>query len=184
MKIAIIGWGSLIWDPGILEIAGEWRPDGPTLPIDLCRISGGNRLTLAIAPEAPGIQTHWVASAHDDLVRAAKNLRQREKTFPEHIHYVSPEDTHKGCHPDVLAAVQTWLAGKPDLEAAIWTGLQSNWEARRGRPFDASDALEYLRDLERKGMDQNAREYLVRTPAQSRNDTWRTLVAELGWASE
>ena len=29
MKIAILGWGSLIKEPRGLPIEGEWQPDGP-----------------------------------------------------------------------------------------------------------------------------------------------------------
>ena len=48
MKIAILGWGSLIWNPRILKVAGDWTLDGPTLPIEFSRISDNDRLTLVI----------------------------------------------------------------------------------------------------------------------------------------
>ena len=39
MKIAILGWGSLIKEPCELPIAGEWQKDGPLLWIEFSRIS-------------------------------------------------------------------------------------------------------------------------------------------------
>lgn len=49
MKIAVLGWGSLIWDQGNLQINDDrWHTAGPLLPIEFARISGGSRLTLVI----------------------------------------------------------------------------------------------------------------------------------------
>ena len=39
MKIAFIGWGSLIKEPRELPIAGEWQSDGPKLWLEFSRIS-------------------------------------------------------------------------------------------------------------------------------------------------
>lgn len=39
MRIAILGWGSLIWHPRDLPISGDWQPGGPVLPIEFSRIS-------------------------------------------------------------------------------------------------------------------------------------------------
>ena len=53
-RIAILGWGSLIWDdnwPKFDEQRGEWLEDGPILPLEFSRVSGktrGGALTLVI----------------------------------------------------------------------------------------------------------------------------------------
>jgi hypothetical protein len=39
MSIAMLAWGSLIWNPRDLPISGEWRQAGPVLPIEFSRIS-------------------------------------------------------------------------------------------------------------------------------------------------
>ncbi len=185
MRIAIIAWGSPVWEPGLLELDGGWSPDGPELPLELSRLSGGNRLTLALTPGSKPVPAFWAVSAHDDLEKAAKNLREREKTFPEHIHYVVTDgEPHKNCDPAAKAAIEGWLAEREELGAAVWNGLQSNWEARRGRAFEVSDAVQYLRDLERKGLEANAREYIRNVPAPCRTETWTVIVGKLGWASD
>src|SRR5579872_7505583 len=52
MKIAILGWGSLLWEPGEFfnEWITAWQPDGPELDIEFSRISRkrGGALTLVI----------------------------------------------------------------------------------------------------------------------------------------
>jgi hypothetical protein len=59
MSTAVIAWGSLIWDPRELAIAGEFNLVGPSLPIEFVRVSGKDkaprRLTLVIDDDV-GVQ--------------------------------------------------------------------------------------------------------------------------------
>lgn len=48
MKIAVLGWGSVVWERGVLEVAADFLPNGPHLPLEFCRVSGDERLTLVI----------------------------------------------------------------------------------------------------------------------------------------
>lgn len=67
-KIAIIGWGSLIWNRGsdsnLLKIIDDFKPGGPVFKIEFCRISSrdkaNERVTLVI-DEAHGVDvaTYW-----------------------------------------------------------------------------------------------------------------------------
>jgi len=43
MKIAVLAWGSLVWDRRDLAVAGNFEPTGPRLPIEFCRVSGDGR---------------------------------------------------------------------------------------------------------------------------------------------
>jgi hypothetical protein len=74
MQIAVIGWGSLIWCPGSLQIKSRWHSDGPALPIEFARISNDKRLTLVIQPGSPDQRTYWALSEFDDLKAARANL--------------------------------------------------------------------------------------------------------------
>lgn len=73
MKIAILGWGSLIWDKRTLRLAGDWQTGGPVLPIEFSRVSGDGRLTLVIDPlHGVPVTTRFAPSAFTNLNDAIK----------------------------------------------------------------------------------------------------------------
>ena len=90
MKIAILGWGSLIWDKRDLPIVGDWQKDGPKLWIEFSRISRkGERagcLTLVIdeRSEEESISLYAV-SPRTDLAKAIADLQEREGTSQNDI---------------------------------------------------------------------------------------------------
>src|SRR5437868_4323624 len=86
MRIAIIGWGSLIWCLGALQIKSCWHRDGPALPIEFARVSKGKRLTLVIHPGSKEQQTLWATAASQELEAVRANLRDREGTSSRLIH--------------------------------------------------------------------------------------------------
>ncbi len=51
--------GSLVWDPGVLRIAGASKHDGPSLPVEFARVSRDGRLTLVLNPGAVVVETLW-----------------------------------------------------------------------------------------------------------------------------
>ena len=67
MKIACIGWGSLIWDPRELKIGNDWNDDGPMLPVEFTRISSDKRVTLIIDKQAKRVRTLWTLNIRDRL---------------------------------------------------------------------------------------------------------------------
>ncbi len=62
VRVAIIAWGSLIWDPRDLQIEGGWSEDGPSLPVEFARISNGERVTLVVFPGVTSQRTYWAFS--------------------------------------------------------------------------------------------------------------------------
>lgn len=85
MRIAVIGWGSLIWDLRDLDIEGEWNTDGPLLPIEFARVSGGNRLTLVLVDNVPLQPALWAITRKASLAEAVTDLATREGTPASNI---------------------------------------------------------------------------------------------------
>jgi len=59
VRIGCLGWGSLIWIPGELRLAGDWRADGPALPIEFSRVADGGELATAICLGAATVDVLW-----------------------------------------------------------------------------------------------------------------------------
>ena len=79
MKTAILGWGSLIWQPKDLKFDTNigWKENGPILPIEFARISKDGRLTLVITPNGTDVKTLYAVSSFDNLELAVLNLKKR-----------------------------------------------------------------------------------------------------------
>ena len=77
MLIAVLGWGSLIWCPGALQIRSVWHRDGPHLPVEYARVSKGDRLTLVIHPGTQVQQTLWAIAVSEEINEVCENLRKR-----------------------------------------------------------------------------------------------------------
>jgi hypothetical protein len=157
VKIAVLGWGSLIWNPGELATAAPFAPNGPLLPIEFCRVAKDGRLTLAIDETFGDVcRTYSAQSAFADLDAAIENLRKREGTIASEIGFVEPASGRQSSvamerHPQVVATIGAWTeAGGYD--AAIWTALASNfgeWD-KAGEPFSVTAAIRYLEGLNAK----------------------------------
>jgi len=162
MKIAIIAWGSLIWDRRELSILGEWQKGGPVLPIEFSRISSDGRLTLVIDDKnGVPVTTYYAQSASSDLLQAAENLRKRERSTKEMIGVTSKtmnnrRPGHESIH--AWATAHKW-------DAAIWTGLPSNFEETHHIPFTVKNGLSYLKTL-RDGKRAAAIEYINKAPGE------------------
>src|SRR5205085_4025861 len=78
MKIACLGWGSLVWDPRSLHVRSQWFTDGPLLPIEFARESKDKRITLAITSGSPAVRSLWALSSFDSVDAAKTDLALRE----------------------------------------------------------------------------------------------------------
>jgi len=154
MKIAIIAWGSLQWDARNLKQATDFKPVGPTLPIEFSRVSGGTgkpfRLTLVIDQEyGSPCRTSVAESAFKSLDQAKENLREREGMH--HVNGVGYVTKHSEDvsfralerHPETVAKIRTWLT-ESDYDTVIWTALASNFRERCEEPFSVKAALTFL----------------------------------------
>ena len=192
MKIAVIGWGSLIWSPGMLQISTWWHRDGPELPIEFARISDDGRLTLVIYPEYLKedpkpllVTTYWAMSACDDLQKAIDNLRIREKCPSDRIHYVVRGNGANCPNAQIRQIIEDWLNAHASLDAAIWTGLESNWDKKSISPLSHVEVINYLRLLKHicSHACDRAEEYVRNAPDQVRTPFRREIEAQLGWTA-
>ena len=95
---AILGWGSLLWNPKILNYVKEvgWLEDGPVLPIEFSRISNDGRLTLVITENGTYVKTYFAMSNYLWTNEAIDNLVEREGS--ENIgFYIKETNTFFSC---------------------------------------------------------------------------------------
>ncbi len=194
LRIAVIGWGSLIWCPGCLRIKTAWRCDGPLLPIEFARISGDKRLTLVIhggsAEEpTPDQQTYWALSEFENLNAARKNLQAREgATNIDDIPSVTTAGQTEGTvRQGISDRIREWLECHRNVDAATWTNLSSNWPKKRdNKEFTREDAVAYLRELKAEGdqakaIYERASEYVRNTPSQIQTPVRRMIQKAKSW---
>jgi hypothetical protein len=189
LKIAVIGWGSLIWKVEPLSICGGWHKDGPSLPIEFARMSGDGRLTLVIHSGAREVPTYWAESVKGDMESARENLRIREGApTVEPIRGVTAGDEVQRDDP-VGQVIMAWLVNKAetvDLEGVVWTALKSKWTKDVG-PFTLERGIAYLVELERNmhaaaETYRSAREYICNAPPQTQTSLREAARKQLGWA--
>jgi hypothetical protein len=184
MKIAFLGWGSLVWDPRDLRIRGGWHNDGPFLPIEFMRLSGGGRITLVIYPDAAEVQTLWASPDFEELDDARENLRATEVTLTERIGFATIPECTSRCwgDPSILERILEWGKEK-DLDAVIWTGLKSNpkkFKKKTGMDLNEDNIIQYLGSLTGQTL-IDAKEYVQKAPEQVNTKLRKRIKQELGW---
>ena len=156
MKIAILGWGSLLWDknPTFDEQHHDWKYNGPELRLEFSRISGTidppkgrlGALTLVIDNEnGSPCRVAYTISKRNDPADAISDLRCREGTILKRIGYWYADRSNE-CVPDIPDGLVDW-AQKMALDAVMWTGLESNFQKETNNQFSTETALEHLQGL-------------------------------------
>jgi hypothetical protein len=181
MKIAIIAWGSLIWDPRELRIANKFSPNGPKLPLEFARISKDGRLTLAITKKyGTYCKTYSATSAFTDLGDAVGNLYLRETGK----HLSVPFDKNNRNNPEAVSwyvrgkkipneaqyrIMKDWLKQRnmSDYDAVIWTSLSMKFYEKSKMIFTPKNAVRYLMRLTPEARSR-ALEYIDNAPPEMR----------------
>jgi len=179
MKIACLGWGSLIWDPRDLPVQREWFKDGPFAPVEFTRRSSNDRITLVIDPSASPVRLLWAHMLSDDLPSAKKALRDRESITGEN--WVSKIGSWQQVEPApaIMPELPKW-ADAHGLNAVIWTALGPKFGDREVSP-SVDQVIEYLGGLTGAAR-ENAKQYIERTPRQIDTEYRRRIEAALGWS--
>lgn len=183
MKIACLGWGSLIWRPQSLLIRSEWFHDGPFLPIEFTRQSDDGRLTLVITEGAKPLRTLWALMSTDDLVVAKDSLRVREnigrRSLINKISVVSKEELIE--NDTVKSLIQNWAINL-GLDAVIWTDIPSRFNDEF-RILTVEEAVNYFKSPSLDfNIRKNAEEYIRKAPKQIDTDFRRRFETEFGWS--
>lgn len=178
MRIACLGWGSLVWQPRTLPVAGGWHEDGPLLSVEFARQSDNGRMTLVVSEAAPPCQVLWAQLRVQTLDEAECVLSEREGPgfSRKRVAFWSP--TNGSTRPET-ATIGTWATQK-GLDAAVWTALGPRFDGVNGRVPTAEQVIAYLRTLD--GVRRtDAEEYIRKAPPQIRTPYRKAIEDALGW---
>lgn len=180
MKIACLGWGSLIWKPESLLIRRQWFNDGPLLPVEFARQSNDDRLTLVITETAKPVRTLWALMATENLETAKRSLQEREgipnSKFENSIASLTIEEETTD---SIKLLIKDWAASLK-LDAVIWTNLSPKFSATDGLEPTLDEAIAHLNslDINKKLV---AEEYIRKAPKQIDTEFRRKFESVFGW---
>jgi len=171
MKIAILGWGSLLWDKctEFDEQHDEWHSDGPKLKIEFSRVSSTRKGALTLVLDTKNgkeCQVAYTRSKRKNPDDAICDLRSREGTTLKNIGFYFADNSRKQARYDeVLRVIERWASTKK-LDVVIWTDLESNFQekSKSKQPFSIEAAISHIQALDNEGK-ANASEYVCRAPA-------------------
>jgi hypothetical protein len=177
MKIACIGWGSLIWDSKNLLINDYWFNDGPILPLEFARQSKDGRLTLVIHKSSRPTRTLWALMSTSDINEAKISLCRREKIPEKYIDtYIGYQSLTDDPLTEVNATIKKWLV-RNDIDSALWTNLPPKFNQVSGKAPTLPEVLKYLRSLDPIRL-KLAKEYVLKAPKQI-HTPFRTEISKL-----
>lgn len=187
-RIAIIGWGSLLWDLDDLEphVSGDWQvAAGPTLPIEFALVSRKRIGALAaVIDHSLGAHSACsvIDSAKQSLAEAARDLARRERCAPEHIGALHRHNGFtRAKQPQTVTLIEAWLHAS-HYDGAVWTDIESNFHATTGRPFTTGNAIDYLRNLTGESL-REARRYIENAPREVATPLRRELLGHDWWTA-
>ncbi len=179
VKIACLGWGSLIWDPQTLPMASGWHTDGPQLPIEFARQSKEGHITLVVTEAASPVRVLWCELAAKTPKEGFTALVKRERiTARDPSRVIGLWTMGQDPVGPIAGSIAGWAAAK-SIDAVVWTAL--------GPKFGGEDRIpsqdEVVNCLTGLGGDvrRRAEEYVRCAPAQI-STTYRTAIeTAIGW---
>ncbi|MFZ0334907.1 MAG: hypothetical protein WAL69_12295, partial [Candidatus Acidiferrales bacterium] len=167
-KIAILGWGSLLWDKSQREFDDwheDWRFDGPVLKLEFSRksVSRLSALTLVVDPlYGQQCQVAYAMSKRASPEAAIADLSAREKTKRENIGYTFSDGSHRqGRDANSIDVISQWAKDR-SIDVVLWTDLPGSFDGVAKKDFlDA--AVNHVQQLPPEGKAMAA-EYVWRAP--------------------
>lgn len=175
--VAVLGWGSLIWDPRELVLENPWAGDGPMIRVDYLRRSSRNRVTLVLHETAREVPSLWTSYAGDNWTRVRDMLVVREGVTgqPDAIQHWATG----GGERTNIAGLPAWAGGN-GADHVLWTGLPPRWDRIDGRLPTLEQVVVCLGGL-RPDRHHAAEEYVRRTPVQIMTPIREAIQDRLGW---
>ena len=187
-KIAVIGWGSLLWDLDDLEphVEGDWQvAGGPLLPLEFVRVSAKRKMALAVVIDydhgVPCASSH-IQSRRGDVMETVGDLARRERAPEDQIGYLDRSSgASRSRHPSVHEGMLSWLE-QTGYDAAVWTDLTRNYEEMLGHGYSLDAAIGYLKALPQPSLIE-AHRYIESAPANVETPL-RAALRDLDWWQE
>ena len=186
--IAIIGWGSLIWELEALasHVQGGWRQGvGPQLPLEFSRISPKRRGALAVCVDLmDGLpcQTSIIASKRGTPGEARTALARRERAPEGFIGAFCAQTGRHWGRPQVAMPIANWCRAG-GWAGAVWTDLHSNFTAETGLVFSLEAACDHLQALEDDSLTEAVR-YIEKAPIATNTKLRRHLRDDPWWQEQ
>jgi len=170
MNIAILGWGSLLWEEHAEfdKQHHDWQLEGPSLMLEFSRISQTRNKALTLVLDVHNgkpCKVAYTLSNRSNPEDAICDLRCREGTTLLNIGFYFSDGSRKQCREDeVLKSIQSW-ASERKIDVVIWTDLASNFQekSKGKKPFSVEAALSHIQALNTEGK-AKAAEYVWRAP--------------------
>ena len=185
-KIAVIGFGSLLWDLDDLapKVSGEWKMyEGPILPLEFSLVSRKRHYALALVIDygdgAP-CPTCVIESVRSEIGAAIVDLANRERMEPTNIGFVDRNTGASHSHrEETRNTLWNWIEDST-YDGAVWTDGERNFEALTGRAFSLKTAQDHLRSLQGISLEE-ARRYIRNAPARVETPLRRALEGAPWW---
>ena len=185
-KIAVIGFGSLLWDLDDLapKVSGEWKMyEGPILPLEFSLVSRKRHYALALVIDygdgAP-CPTCVIDSVRSEIGAAIVDLANRERMEPTNIGFVDRNTGASHSHrEETRNTFWNWIEDST-YDGAVWTDGERNFEALTGRAFSLQTAQDHLRSLQGISLEE-ARRYIRNAPARVETPLRRALEGAPWW---
>ena len=185
-KIAVIGFGSLLWDLDDLapKVSGEWKMyEGPILPLEFSLVSRKRHYALALVIDygdgAP-CPTCVIDSVRSEIGAAIVDLANRERMEPTNIGFVDRNTGESHSHrEETRNTLWNWIENS-NYDGAVWTDGERNFEALTGKAFNLQTAQDHLRSLQGISLEE-ARRYIRKAPTRVETPLRRALEDSPWW---